>query len=83
MFRKFLGLAIAVAFVAVLVLPFGREIYYRYQVWRNLDQVGDLDHRAAFGEWQGGAREFEQQLRARCLQTYGAGSPECDRYQPN
>lgn len=80
MLRKFLGFAIAIGLIAVLAMPFGREIYYRYEVWRHLDQVGDTSPRAAFGEWQGGAREFEQQLRSRCLQTYGQGAPECDRF---
>jgi hypothetical protein len=81
MLKRFLGFAIAVGVIVVLAMPFGREIYYRYEVWRHLDQVGDAGYRAAFGDWKGGAREFQQQLRARCLQTYGAGAPECDRYE--
>jgi len=81
MLRRLLGFVIAIGVIAVLAMPFGREIYYRYEVWRHLDQVGDASHRAAFEQWQGGARQFERQLRAQCIQTYGTGAPECDRYQ--
>jgi|HubBroStandDraft_6_1064221.scaffolds.fasta_scaffold245414_3 hypothetical protein len=81
MLRKLLGVAIAIAVIGVLAMPFGREVYYRYEVWRHLDGVGDQGRRAAFGEWQGGAREFQAQLRAQCVQTYGTGAPECARFR--
>jgi hypothetical protein len=81
MLKKFLGAAIAVGLLAVLVTPFAHEIYYRYDVWRHLDGVGDDSGRAAFREWNGDARGFEQQMRDRCVQLYGAGAAACERYR--
>ncbi|MBV8889121.1 MAG: hypothetical protein JO305_05575 [Alphaproteobacteria bacterium] len=81
MLKKFLGAAIALGLVALLAVPFGREIYYRYEVWHRLGDVGDSDHRAAFQEWNGSARGFERQLRDQCLQVYGTGAPQCERYR--
>ena len=78
---RIFGAGIALALVTVLALPFGREIYYRYEVWRHLDRVADASHRAAFDEWNGSAREFERRLAERCHQLYGARSPACERYR--
>jgi hypothetical protein len=80
MLTKFLVTCCALALMVVLALPFGREIYYRYEVWHNLDGAVD---RAAFAAWTGSARSFERQLADRCKVVYGSGAPACDRYQPS
>jgi hypothetical protein len=80
MLAKFLVTCGAVALLVVLALPFGREIYYRYEVWHNLDGATD---QAAFAAWPGSARSFERQLANRCKVVYGSGAAACDRYQPN
>jgi len=78
MLSKFLVALAGVVLLVVLAMPFGREIYYRFEVWRQLDGPGD---RAAFEAWHGSAREFQQQLRDRCLHVYGAGAQPCERYR--
>jgi hypothetical protein len=79
MLAKFLVTCCAVALVVVLALPFGREIYYRYEVWHNLDGAAQ----AAFAAWNGSARSFERQLANRCKVVYGSGAPACGRYHPD
>ncbi|HZT86623.1 MAG TPA: hypothetical protein VFA12_01555 [Stellaceae bacterium] len=78
MWRALLGYAIGIAVIVVLALPFGREIEYRYEVWRHADQIGEGSGRPTVGA-QARLSDFER-LRARCIQIYGFGSTECDRF---
>ena len=48
----------------------------------SVDQRGaDARQRAAWDQWDGSARAFQQQLADQCRQVYGANSTNCDRYR--
>jgi len=77
---RFLGSLIAICLILLLVTPFVREAYHRYELGRHLDTVLTERDREAFQNWQGDAASFGRSLLERCEIENGRGAPECRRY---
>lgn len=78
---KILSIAVIAVVGLVVVLPFAREAYHRYEVSKRLDSVMDDADRAAFSQWNGDAASFGQSLYERCVRAQGQSSPACERYR--
>ncbi len=71
----------ALALVVLLATPFGRDLYHRYELNRELAQYADPAARAAATGQSGGVAAVGDDLLRRCEQIYGRGDPDCMRYR--
>ena len=78
---RVLGTCVALVLAALFVFPFGKDIYHRIQVHRQLEAVMDERDRAAFREWSGDAASFGRTLYERCELVNGRGAQNCERYR--
>jgi hypothetical protein len=74
---RILGSCIALAIIIVMVYPFARDAYHRYEVARRLDP----QERVAFENWSGDPASFIRSLKERCELTNGPNAPACDAYR--
>ena len=78
---RILGTFVALAVAVLLLFPFARDAYHRYQVARQLEAVMDERDRAAFRQWNGDAASFSRSLYERCELMNGRGAQYCARYR--
>jgi hypothetical protein len=81
MMTRVVGAVVAMLVVILLILPFARDGYRRFEITRQLDDVMDATDKAALKNWDGDSASFARSLYDRCLRSAApGGTADCDRY---
>jgi hypothetical protein len=78
---RILGTCVALALVVLLVFPFVRDAYHRYEVVQRLKPLMDEHDQAAWRNWNGDAVSFGRSLYERCELSKGQGAAACEPYK--
>ena len=81
MLRRMLPWAIGVFVIGLLLTPFARDLYHRYEFNKELAQLTDPEAREAVKERYGSLAAYGDNLARRCEQIFGGKDPSCVRYR--
>jgi hypothetical protein len=81
MLRRVFPWVLGAGLLALLVSPFIRDLYHRYEFEKELSQLADPATRQALLQRYGSLAALGRDLARHCEAIYGLGEPSCERYR--